>query len=95
MSSRGENARALILDEFVDDAAKASASARAARSPEEQKCLKEFVAQVAKDMGVPQKNLNEVVETVLATAMARIEAAVRKELLHALHHGGGSSTNGP
>src|SRR4051794_1308279 len=80
----GENVRCLILAEMVDDAS----TARTARPKEperarergKQDCVKELVNRIAREMGVPQDHLVEVVEKVLAVLTPQTEERVRQEV---------------
>lgn len=90
----GENVRCQMLDEFSDDASQARGEARRLVVRTKDECLQELVCRIAGEMAVPQLNLGEVVEKVLAAAGPDIEMRVRKELQEVMQRQGQSFNNG-
>jgi hypothetical protein len=81
-----------ILGEFVDDASRVRGDAKSPEGRSRTEYTKDLVHRIASEMGVPQSQLTEVVEKVLAAVGPEIEERVRKEL-QAVREGRGGSDN--
>lgn len=80
MVQKSENVGCLILGEFVDDASSAQKKANTQTEHQDANNIKSLVSRVARELGVPQFNLEQIVERVLSVVEPTIEDRVKAEL---------------
>ncbi len=80
MAQASENVGCQMLEEFVVDASQTRGEPKPLSEPAKDEYVRELVRHIAHEMAVPQFNLGEIVEKVLAQVGPQIEERVRREL---------------